>query len=216
MSTLFKQSTLPVFAPNWRGAEPVLESADPRIAAFEEKIVALEARTEAHQSELEEAVAAAVERGRKQAEAEFVRNQDAALKALEQTLAGAAAEASRRLNDLDALALSLAQTALANVFERAGDFDDLLKRAIAHELRDLKAESVLSVVVSGADFDSDEKLLALAGRIGAATRIERDLKLDAGACRIALRLGEIELSLPEYWSALRAKLASLATPEDEA
>ncbi len=214
MTTLFKESALDVRAPEWRPAEQTCAASqtDSRIAVLEQKIVALEMLIESNETERNEAIAAAIERGRKQAEANFARDEASRLKALEQALTAAATETSQRLDDLDALSLALAQGALASVFERAGDFDELLIRAIGRELADLKQESVLHVRVSASDFADEEALGALVRRIGAAIRIECDDQLDAGACRIALRLGEIELSLPEYWRALRAKLLSFAEP----
>ena len=184
-------------------ALPQPPRVDPLIAALEAEITRL-------QGELEtEALAAhkAIEDGRNAAKAEalaqFKRDETQSLQKLEHALVSARADVRAALVDVERLSLRLAQSALETVLGSGSDYSNLIERTIAHEISALDRQTIVSIEVSQADFPSREALDALAQRL-ASVHIEASSRLDAGACRLVLTLGDIEISLPEHWANLRA------------
>ncbi|MBC7768227.1 MAG: hypothetical protein H7124_05520 [Phycisphaerales bacterium] len=215
MSTLIRPGQISnaalVSAPQWRplsqataaDAEPVLTAEQIRIQDLEE---ALAQQRIAHIDDLKRERSEA----KNEAEAAFKRDETASLAALEKCLSTAAESLARRIGDLEALAPLLCEIALEGVLARAEDYGDLVERALERQLADIRGESVLKVAVSGADFHDDNALSAMTGR-HPGLRIERDAMLPAGSCRIDLRLGQIELSLPNHWRDLQTRLRTLAS-----
>ena len=187
---------------------------DPELAALERRTAGLERELEETLAGLASRIEAARAEGREEA-ARAHRRDDA--KALE--LMGAAAKTSldrldERLAAIEAFALVLSETALQKVFAGAQDFRDLVSRSIKRQIDQLRAEAVLGVSVSAADFPDEASLQKLGASLGAPLgsgriALHRETKLARGEIRIDLRLGQIELSLPEHWSSLQALLRSL-------
>ena len=74
------------------------------------------------------------------------------------------------------------------------------------------ARAVVSVAVSAHDFADDAALAVLAaGAALPATQLAARADLPAGACRVALRLGEVELDPAGQWAVIVAALHAIGT-----
>lgn len=165
----------------------------------------LEDREVAHARALE----AAVEEARAEAARAHRRDDAAALGTLTTALGSLSARLDEKLGGVETLALNASELALANVFDPPADMMGLVSRAIRKQVSEVRAELVLAVAVSPADFPDPEALTAVAASAPGA-RIQIDDALASGACRLDLRLGRIDLSLPQHWAELRDRLRQLA------
>jgi flagellar biosynthesis/type III secretory pathway protein FliH len=182
---------------------------DPAIAALQTRIAELDQALLDSEEARADAVARAREEGRKEAEDNHRRDEAAALAALQAAIAQAQDSLSRRLADLDALALVLCENALATVFSRFDDYQERTSRALELQLAGLRNDILLCVFVSPEDFPHSEALETLRRRIGKID-IVQDGSLGRGEARLDLRLGHIELSLDAHWDAIRKRLVALA------
>jgi type III secretion protein L len=190
-----------------RPPEAVVKAAapDPRLAELEAEIARLEAMLVSQKKEAVRAIEAAKAEGRDAAVAA-----DASRTALvERGLAEARAAWDKRLEELELLAVTLARAALAKMFGDSADLGELVTRTVAHHMAGLAADSVVGVRVSAADFSGDA-LDALSARIAIArTRLAIDPDLDAGGCRIDLKLGAIDIEPARQWAILDGALAAM-------
>lgn len=113
------------------------------------------------------------------------------------------------LEDLELLALALAHTALDRLLSDPANKHALIKSSIARQIEGLRRESILNICLSPADY-SDDALRRLASDFGGGLVFRLDPELASAACRIQLRLGQIELSLPQHRSALNKLWVALA------
>ncbi len=178
---------------------------DPRLAELEAEIARLEAALASHKREAARAIDAARAEGRDAAVAA-----DASRTALvERSLAEARATWDKRLEELEFLAVALARAALAKMFGESPDLGELVTRTVAHHVASLAADSVVGVRVSAADFP-EEALDILGARIDVArTRLAIDPDLDAGGCRIDLKLAAIDVEPARQWAILDGALAAM-------
>lgn len=190
-----------------RDRDTAVETAapDPRLSELEAEIARLEAALVSHKREAASAIEAARAEGRDAAVAA-----DAKRTALvERGLAEARAAWDSRLEELELLAVALARAALAKMFGDSPDLGELVTRTVAHHLAGLATDSVVGVRVSADDFPGDA-LDALSARIDLArTRIAIDPDLDAGGCRIDLKLGAIDVEPARQWAILDGALAAM-------
>jgi flagellar assembly protein FliH len=188
---------------------PIIE-VDPRLRAMEQEIERLASALDAKDAEHVRELEAARESGRAAAADAFSRDEEAALEALKHAIAQACETWTRELEDMERLAATLAEIALERVFGDAADQAATVERAIAHQIAALRADTMTSIMVSEKDFSSEADLAALAAGIGRPQLVVRaSAALKRGECRIALRLGELDISVSEYWSALRRMLRTL-------
>lgn len=190
--------------------DPRLDELEARVAELEQAIEA-ERRQSAEMVEAERrqsaaAIAAARVAGRDEAKAD-----DAARIALiGQGVADAVAAWRDRLAGIDGLAATLAAAALAKMFGDSPDLAALTARTLAHHLDRLDRHAVVSVSVSALDFPDETVLAALALRAGLAPAcVTARQELPAGACRLALRLGEVELDPIAQWAVLDRALQAM-------
>lgn len=177
--------------------------SEKQLADLRQKINALEER-------LIRDVAKAREDGRKEAEQTFVKDEASRLSMLKANLEAAVTTATASFNSMEKLALVVCEDALAKVFAKPASYRQLVADAIAKQLGSLRKETVLGIHVSAQDFSDSKSLeaLALAAGTGNIT-LHRDDELRTGACRISVRLGHIELSLPEHWEAMKSAFSEL-------
>jgi len=196
---------LPVAPRRDRDAPVETAAPDPRLSELEAEIARLEAALASQKREAARAVEAARTEGREAAVAA-----DASRTALvERGLAEARAAWDKRLDELELLAVAMARAALAKMFGESSDLGKLVTRTVAHHLAGLAADSVVGVRVSADDFPGDA-LDALSGRIDLArTRLTIDPDLDAGGCRIDLKLGAIDVEPARQWAILDGALAAM-------
>lgn len=190
-----------------RDLDAAIETAatDPRLVELEAEVARLEAALVSHKSEAARVIAAARVEGRDAAVAA-----DAKRTALvERGLAEAREAWDARLEELEILAVALARAALGKMFGESPDLGELVTRTVAHHLAGLAADSVVGVRVSAADFPGGA-LEALGARIDVArTRLSIDPDLDAGGCRIDLKLGAIDVEPARQWAILDGALAAM-------
>lgn len=186
-------------------------STDPRIALLEARIADLE-RTLADEREAVERrhaqmeherraqVAAARVAGREEATVDDRQRTSLLGRGVEQ----AATEWRDRLAALDRLAAALAAAAMGKMFGDASAVPDIVAATLAHQIDRIGRHAVVRVEVSARDF-TEPAALAASVDLPSAQVVARD-DLPHGACRVRLRLGEIELDPTTQWSRIAAAL----------
>jgi flagellar assembly protein FliH len=194
---------------------PVRTSTAPNstTSRLEQEIEILRGALAAAETRHKQDVTAKVEHAREETTAYHRRRDEDALTALSNALGEASTETLEKLGSAERLALLLCDAALARLFSDAAAQKDLLVRAIRRQVEQLRSELILSVRVSAADFPESASLQALRRILGGQFDIKQDHGLSAGSCRIDLRLGHIDLSLPAHWAALQSELRRLAALE---
>ncbi|MEA3017890.1 MAG: flagellar assembly protein FliH [Sphingomonadales bacterium] len=186
----------------------------PRIDAVAEEIGRLEAALAEARAEAAQAVARAREEGREEARAEAEDREDGRLRALEAIATAAQGALERRLDELDRLALLLAQRALAQLVEPDAGLAALVERSIARQMRFVRGKTVAAIHVSGEDFPGEPALAELAARAGiGSVRLAADPELRSGQCRIDLRLGHVDLHVGPRWGEMAELLETMAKEE---
>ncbi len=213
MSTLLKDGAeIQPFA--WREetlAPPTEPSKSSDLIALEHEVSHLRRLLRESAEGRAEAVERARALARADAEALHKRADAEALDVLRGGVASAIEEMKARVLQEQTLALLLAQVALEKVFGDAPDFRELVARAIHHQVKALRRESIVSVHVSAEDFRDESALTAIATALGGEqVNVVQDAGLASGDCRINLRLGHIELSISEHWQRLQDEFRRLA------
>lgn len=193
----------------WKGAAGA-EVAVTREQHLQERIDALEAEVASHGAALEDAFAKGEAAGRSAAEDEFVQDQAAALEALKAALLEMRSRHSEALQSFETLALAGSVAAIEKMIGDPDRYRGLLQAAIAHQTRQLDLATVVTVEVSRLDFPDTRDVAALEADLGDLRRklLVRD-DYDAGACRIRLTVGSLEIGLPLQWSAIRSMFEQL-------
>ena len=152
--------------------------------------------------------------GRKQGRQESDQRRADYLAALERGLDAACNRFSEDLRDLERLAVLVARESLAKILGDDESRKELLAEAIGSQLRRIEAGSVVAVQVSRADFPEPEELTRLADSLGGdrLALVATD-ELRAGECRIKLKLGALDVGLPQQWERLDRALQTLADTE---
>ncbi|HEV2818512.1 MAG TPA: hypothetical protein VGW40_14965 [Allosphingosinicella sp.] len=176
---------------------------------------ALSEREEAallHAEELEAAYAEGREAGRKEAADDGAE----ALARIEAAAERALALFADELGEMETLAALLARTCLERLLLATEARAVLVRELIAGQAKALDAEAIVRVSVSAADFPRAEGLEAVAASLGSRRcEIIAADELDSGDCRIALRLGTLEIGLGQQWGRLRAVLDDAIGAEAE-
>jgi flagellar assembly protein FliH len=187
---------------------------DPELLALERKAQDLARQLEETRANLSSQVEAARAEARREAALAHRRDDAKTVEMLEGAVKASLQRLEERLAGIDAFALLMSETALEKVFAGAQDYRDLMSRAIRRQVNQLRSETGLGVMVSQSDFPDETSLHRLSAALGGKNlSVSRDAKLARGECRIDLRLGRIELSLPEHWEKLQAMLRSLPGTE---
>lgn len=161
--------------------------------------------------EEETAVAAALEEGRAQGRAEMRADDEEKRALIEAALARASDAWRERLDALDGLAARLAGAAVAKVFGDWEQGSELVVRTARARLGTLRREAVIAVQVSAADFPDQAALEAGAAQAGGpGCRFAVDRDLEAGDCRIDLKLGAVDIGPRDQVAAIAALLDALA------
>ncbi len=181
--------------------ELALDEARKQIALLEAQLVAIDKQ---RRDERDEAYAAGLKEGAESADDGTERRV-----AHVREMRDAALDIWRgRVGELDVLAAMLARGALAKVFSPHADMADLVVRAISAKVGQLRAESIVTVRVSSADFAEPSAVVAAAG----GGEIILDSRLKSGECRIDLRLGEVDLTIDGLARELNDFFQSLDEP----
>jgi flagellar biosynthesis/type III secretory pathway protein FliH len=227
MTSLIKNSdwldTSEVRPVDWGGPSGIRTDAslrqspiNPATARLENEIETLRKDLAAAEARHKQDIANKVEQARQEAADAHRRRDEDMLAAFSQALGKASTDALGRLGEAERLALLLCETVLNKLFADASNQKDCLFRAIRRQVEQLRTELIVAVRVSTADFPAPGDLKELRRVLRGQFDIRQDEGLAAGSCRIDLRLGHIDLSLPAYWTALRAELQRLADLEAKA
>lgn len=191
---------------------PAIFERQNEIASLQREIETLERKLADTEPRQREAVEAARAQGFREGGLAHVRDDTKALELLADGIRKAIAQIDAQLDSTQGLVAILCETALETVFSDTQADCERTTRAIHRQVSGLRSETVLSIRVSDQDFVDEAALRNLAKAIGR----ERDLvvhdgELSRGECRIDLRLGHIELSLPRHWAELQALLRRLSS-----
>lgn len=193
----------------WPGLAPEPAQIDPRLQAMADEITDLKRHMVEQQVAHRQAEALARAEARLEAEAAYQTQDAQHLALLEHSLLAASEELMLQLRTLGDAAPLLCLVALEKVFGPSGSTPELVAQALTRQIEGLRRDALISVEVSAADFPDDDALSLLEKQISSIS-ISAKADLDAGCCRITLRLGQIEISLPGYWAELRVRLLSLS------
>ncbi len=115
-----------------------------------------------------------------------------------------------KIEELNASAVMICENALARLLGNPARYGELIEVAIKHHLEVLQQDMVINLRVSAEDFPQQESLAAIANAAKTSpASVEHDPSLKSGSCRVELRLGTIDISLPEYWNALQRSFSRL-------
>ena len=193
-------------------AAPAPSAGERRIAELERDIATLTARIEQDASAAKAQIAAAFAKGKEAGDAQAVTREEERLAALTKTLEAARQAHRAALERVEALALAVAQAALARVFGDRSRHAELVADSLRHQLAQLDRTLVTQIRVSPHDFADAAALSALAAQIPDIA-LQADPALATGDCAIDLQLGRIEAGMDEQWQRLSDLLDSLATAE---
>lgn len=188
--------------------QPVPATAEPQDEIALE-LIRLRSMLATADSEYERKIAAAREQGRQSAIAGFQRDEAKALAILAEGVSAAAEGVRSEIAALQSLAITLCQNVLGKLLVDPGKQQAFLSGAIAKQVALVHRDSVLSVRVSNVDFAEPSSLADLSTQLGlSANSIQTDPAIAPGSCRMMMRLGQIDLSIPEYLREIQRVLAS--------
>jgi len=181
------------------------EALSARVLELEQALQRAERLNEDHLKALAKAVSAArdeghaagVDEGRRLAD----QGREAALAALETGLQAALAAQSNQTGALEILAVQIARSGLAHILGTKAPQAELVATIVRDQVRRLAGEAVVRLEVSASDFPDPAALEAITQDLG-GVEIAPMVRLPAGACRIVLRLGELEVGAPGQWGRL--------------
>lgn len=185
------------------------------LADARQRIALLEADLQEAAERLPKREGEAFERGQSEGErkAQMAIVDDSAkcLALIERSLVEAHAAFVASLEDRGRLALDLAAAALNKVLGSAEDYDEVLRRSIAHQVRMLSAETLVCASVSSKDFATDQAMAGLRERLPDHIRgkILTLPDLPKGACLIQLESGEVDAGLRTLLTMLARALEGL-------
>lgn len=163
------------------------------------------------QLDVDRALVRGREEGRKLGLADAEDREADRLLVLEKALAAAHGEMRVGLGALERLAALLARECLDTILGDGSDKAGAVAQIIAAQLAKIDRAMVLSVEVSAEDFPDEARLEAMAEKIGRpAMNLVTIAELPSGGCVLTLRLGRMDVSLSQQWSALRDVLNDAA------
>jgi flagellar assembly protein FliH len=148
--------------------------------------------------------------GRKRGREESDARRGEALAMLDRGVRSACEQFAAAMTQLDGLAAAVAREALAKLIGDPARHGELLSAAIHHQFAQIEAGSVVAVLVSGADFERTELAHLAASLAQRGVAFSCSDALDEGECQIRLRLGALDIGLPQQWERLDQTLRALA------
>ena len=202
-------SALPASAPDARQTDPIAEEIGRLRALVEEK----EAENAALSEAVDKARAEGEEAGRIAMELEFEDGRERALELLEAGIGMARESLDEFLVRAEILALEVARTALNKLFGQDDGREAAVVDLVRHQLSHIERQSLVAIEVSRLDFPDTREVAALAERMGVdAAMLAASDELNAGGCRMRMKLGTIDVGLDQQWVAIRELLDSMAGP----
>lgn len=188
---------------------PEPSAAEQRIAHLEREIADLVTRREADALAARKREQAAFAEGEQAGRARAETHDRDRLQALAQAMEAAHKAHATGLEQLEVLALSVAQTALARVFGDHSRYARMVSDTVLHQLATLDRALVTQIRVSPVDYTDDQALAALTHACPDIA-LRTDAVLAAGDCVIDLRLGRVDAGLASQWQGLSHVLGTLA------
>ena len=186
-----------------QAADPERERLAAELAALAAALAERDEAIAGHAGALEDAHREGREAGRREAEDESA----AALAAIEAASERALAAFADELGEMETLAALLARTCLERLLLATEPRAALVCELIAGQARALDAEAMVRITVSASDFLTAQDLEAVTASLGSRRcELVASDELDSGDCRIALRLGTLDIGLGQQWGSLRAIL----------
>lgn len=153
-----------------------------------------------HVEALAKAFAEGEDAGRSAAENDFEDSRAEALAALEKGMIAAREDFAASLEKFEQLAVQVALEALEILVDDKEAFSAILRSAISRQLSAIDAATIVSVTVSRSDFPDSRELSELEAALSApASSLRLSDDLPVGNCRIALKVGTVELDLARSW-----------------
>lgn len=174
--------------------------------AYAEQTLSLEAREEAaHQRGIDEGVKTGMARA--------VRDHAGQLDALQAGVSDALKDFRQQLQTVETLALDVTQAALEKIFGDAALCTELVVQTARHHISHVAADSAIGVQVSAADFPESAQLQEAFATLTRHTTltVAANPQLPSGACLIDLKLGRLDVGLPQQMTHLAATLNALRT-----
>lgn len=191
-------------------ALPARASAEElHLAALEREIAALNADLHSAALSAETRAKDAYARGQKAGLAEAESREKERLLALAQAVDTAHHAHTAALEQLEVLALSVAQAALGRIFGDHSRYADMVADALRHQLALVDRSLVTQFRIAPADFAGKAALDALAAE-HPDIPVLTDPALGSGDCMIDLQLGRIEAGPGKQWQELSGLLTELA------
>jgi len=206
--------------------QPLLGAAVPTLE--EEEIARLKARIASIENELRQRdsklaelrneIPQAYENGRRDGEAAGLRaaedRQLERLKLLETALRDANSVLVESLAGLERLAPLLAAECLDIILRDRKYRAAMVQKILSAQVKTLERSSVVSIELSKEDFDDPGALEKLKQEMALKqTVLEAKETIESGGCRIALRLGQMEVGIDQQWGSLRRELEAMSLPE---
>jgi type III secretion protein L len=179
----------------------LLRERDAQIVDLKEAIVDLKGTVEQVRREGEA-------EGRRAGFAEGSQHAAQAIAALTKGVDQALEALASDVENLERLALCVAEAALDRVLGPDADQKALVAQIVARQIELLGGEAVLLIEVSGGDFTAAD-LAQIRGRHPSIEFRAYD-ELARGGCRIKLRLGSLEVGPNQQWAALKNELSKIA------
>ena len=192
-------------------------AADPvpaKIKALQDELAARDRAIADHELALTAAYTDGEAAGRIAAEDEFNEDRSDALEALKDSLSTSQVDFGKALKGFETLALLVAVEAVEKLLGDGAHYREALAKLIAHQVGKIDSASIVSIDVSRDDFPDTREVAAIEKTIGG----ERDKlsvvdSLEAGACRIKLNVGAIEIGFGQQWGALKDLLETITNSE---
>jgi flagellar assembly protein FliH len=210
VSALGRRIRLGPDAPSLDVVEP--SAGDLRLIELEEALRVAQDREKALEASIKQGEHEALERGRIEGEesavARLERDWDEQRESFREALADCARQIDCRFAELESFALDLAESALSRLVGDDASHRELLAAAISHHVGALGTDTVLAIHVSPDDVpDAADIVSALPAAL--ASRIRVTTGLEAGACRVELLSGSLDIGLRSQVARLAATLERL-------
>ena len=208
-------------APDWAGYAPDAalppppSAAELRVAALEGEIEALTAQMQRASLTAETREKDAFARGEQAGQGKAETREKERLLALTRAIDTAHHAHGAALEQLEVLALSVAQAALGRIFGEHSRHADMVTDALRHQLALVDQALVTQMRVSSADF-GDQSALAELATDYPSIPVLSDPALSSGDCVIDLQLGRIEAGPSQQWQRLSDLFTQLAAVGAEA
>jgi len=200
-----------------QGRDPERERLETELAALAAALAERDEAIAGHADALETAWRKGEAEGRETGRSEAAADGAEALARIEAAAERALGLFADELEAMESLAALLARTCLERLLLATEPRAALVCELIAGQARALDAEAIVRVTVSASDFPAAEELKAVTASLGSRRcEVIASEEIDSGDCRIALRLGTLEIGLGQQWGRLRAVLDEAIAVEAEA